>query len=56
MFFLITSLFGDSLIVPLQEKIDEWKKSVNQFDKENSKGTHYLSRTNVACVGCALKV
>ena len=37
-FFYFGSLFGDSLIVPLQEKIDEWKKSVNHFDKENSKG------------------
>ena len=38
-FFFFDSLFGDSLIVPLQEKIDEWKKSINHFDKENSKGT-----------------
>ena len=34
---VLSGLFGDSLIVPLQEKIDEWKKSVNHFDKENSK-------------------
>ncbi|XP_046843051.1 protein MTSS 1-like [Xenia sp. Carnegie-2017] len=34
---VLSGLFGDNFLIPLQEKIDEWKKSVNIFDKENSK-------------------
>ena len=29
----------ESLIAPLQDKIEDWKKTANQLDKDHAKGT-----------------
>lgn len=29
----------ESLITPLQDKIEDWKKTANQLDKDHAKGT-----------------
>ena len=29
----------DNLVVPLQERMEDWKKTVAQLDKEHTKGT-----------------
>ena len=34
------SAFMDCLIIPLQEKLEDWKKSLVYLDKEHAKGTN----------------
>jgi len=34
----LASLLCEALIFPLQEKLDDWKKTVVQLDKDHSKG------------------
>lgn len=34
----VHSALLESLINPLQERIEDWKKSVNQLDKDHAKG------------------
>lgn len=34
------SALMESLITPLQDKIEDWKKTANQLDKDHAKGTH----------------
>ncbi|ESO04590.1 hypothetical protein HELRODRAFT_146067, partial [Helobdella robusta] len=34
---LCINSLGDSLVLPIQEKMDEWKKNVVALDKEHSK-------------------
>lgn len=29
----------ESLVTPLQDKIEDWKKTANQLDKDHAKGT-----------------
>lgn len=33
------SALMESLITPLQDKIEDWKKTANQLDKDHAKGT-----------------
>lgn len=35
---LIFSALMESLIAPLQERIEDWKKTANQLDKDHAKG------------------
>ncbi len=37
---LSSSALMESLITPLQDKIEDWKKTANQLDKDHAKGTH----------------
>lgn len=39
-FCLFYSALMESLITPLQDKIEDWKKTANQLDKDHAKGTH----------------
>lgn len=34
------SALMESLVTPLQDKIEDWKKTANQLDKDHAKGTH----------------
>lgn len=36
---LFHSALMESLITPLQDKIEDWKKTANQLDKDHAKGT-----------------
>lgn len=36
--FLVARVLCDSLIFPLQDKLDEWKKTTIQLDKDHAKG------------------
>ena len=38
MFHILYSSIMDCLVTPLQEKTEEWKKSVVQLDKDHAKG------------------
>lgn len=38
----VHSALLESLINPLQERIEDWKKSVNQLDKDHAKGGRVL--------------
>lgn len=40
LFNLSYSALMESLITPLQDKIEDWKKTANQLDKDHAKGTH----------------
>ena len=37
--FLCSSALMESLINPLQDRIEDWKKTANQLDKDHAKGT-----------------
>lgn len=42
--FCVISVCGSSalmegLVTPLQDRIEEWKKTANQLDKDHAKGT-----------------
>ena len=37
----------DNLVVPLQERMEDWKKTVAQLDKEHTKGNSCVSLLNV---------
>lgn len=37
---LSSSALMESLITPLQDKIEDWKKTANQLDKDHAKGTY----------------
>lgn len=41
----------ESLINPLQDKIEDWKKTANQLDKDHAKGT-YTSQINHVSLKC----
>lgn len=34
------SVLMEGLVTPLQDKIEEWKKTANQLDKDHAKGEH----------------
>lgn len=47
-FYHSYSALMESLITPLQDKIEDWKKTANQLDKDHAKGRIGLPN----CVGC----
>lgn len=36
--FVFVRLLSETLVVPLQERLDDWKKAVVQMDKDHAKG------------------
>lgn len=36
--FIVLSALMESLITPLQDRIEDWKKTANQLDKDHAKG------------------
>ena len=36
--FVCVRLLSETLVVPLQERLDDWKKAVVQMDKDHAKG------------------
>lgn len=47
-FYHSYSALMESLITPLQDKIEDWKKTANQLDKDHAKGRFGLPN----CVCC----
>lgn len=39
----------ESLINPLQDKIEDWKKTANQLDKDHAKGRFSCQNSNMRC-------
>ena len=37
----------EGLVTPLQDRIEEWKKTANQLDKDHAKGEHPASTSDV---------
>ncbi|MFT7816819.1 MTSS1-like protein isoform X5 [Arapaima gigas] len=42
-----TNALMESLIAPLQDRIEEWKKTANQLDKDHAKAEYKRSRTEI---------
>jgi len=40
----------DTLVAPLQERMDDWKKVAVQLDKEHSKGIHVYTQYRTCLV------
>lgn len=51
-FYHSYSALMESLITPLQDKIEDWKKTANQLDKDHAKGRFGLPN----CVCCNMFV
>ena len=43
MFFVVYSGIIDLMVIPMQERLEEWKKSSIQLDKDHAKGKTQLS-------------
>lgn len=41
------SVLMEGLVTPLQDRIEEWKKTANQLDKDHAKGTAARSSRNL---------
>ena len=41
-YFLHFRILTDSFLGPMQEKLEEWKKTANQLEKDHSKGTQIM--------------
>lgn len=46
----IFRLLNESLIFPLQERLDDWKKSVVQTDKDHAKGSFFPKTLQNNCL------
>lgn len=44
-----SSALMESLINPLQDKIEDWKKTANQLDKDHAKGRFSCQNSNMRC-------
>ncbi|NWZ63866.1 MTSSL protein, partial [Acrocephalus arundinaceus] len=47
-----TNALMESLINPLQDRIEDWKKTANQLDKDHAKGTGAMGWIRAGCLHC----
>ncbi|NXW69788.1 MTSSL protein, partial [Hirundo rustica] len=47
-----TNALMESLINPLQDRIEDWKKTANQLDKDHAKGTGQTGRSRAGWLRC----
>ena len=50
-----SSALMEGMVTPLQDRMEEWKKTANQLDKDHAKGTFYQfinQRRNALCHRC----